>query len=33
LKQINEFRTIYGLTIRASDSHNLKEGKKRSPAN
>ena len=33
LKHINEFRTIYGLTIRASDSHNLKEGKKRSPAN
>jgi hypothetical protein len=33
LKQINEFRTIYGLTIHAGDSHNLKEGKKRSPAN
>jgi hypothetical protein len=33
VKQINEFRTIYGLTIRASDSHNLKEGKKSLPAN
>jgi hypothetical protein len=32
LKQINEFRSIYGLTIRASDSHNLKERKKRSIA-
>ena len=29
LKQINDFRVIYGLTLRASDSHNLKETKKR----
>jgi len=30
LKQIGEFKSIYGLTLRATDSHNLKEGKKRS---
>ena len=29
LKQINDFRVIYGLTLRASNSHNLKETKKR----
>jgi len=27
LKQIDQFRTIYGLTLRASDSHQLKERK------
>jgi hypothetical protein len=32
LKQIGEFRAIYGLTLRATDSHNLKEGNKRPPA-
>ena len=29
LKQIGEFRTIYGLSLRAADSHHLKESKKR----
>jgi hypothetical protein len=29
LKQIGEFRSIYGLTLRASDSHGLKESKTR----
>ncbi len=29
LKQIAEFKAIYGLTLRASDSHQLKEGRKR----
>lgn len=29
LKQIGEFREIYGLNLRAADSHNLKEGSKR----
>jgi hypothetical protein len=29
LKQIGELKTIYGLSLRASDSHNLKEGKRR----
>jgi hypothetical protein len=29
LKQIGEFKSIYGLTLRATDSHNLTEGKKR----
>jgi hypothetical protein len=29
LKQISDFKGIYGLTLRATDSHNLKEGKKR----
>ena len=29
LKQIGEFRDIYGLTLRAADSHNLKEAGKR----
>lgn len=29
LKQIGEFKVIYGLSLRASDSHNLKEGAKR----
>ena len=29
LKQISNFKGIYGLTLRATDSHNLKEGKKR----
>jgi len=28
LKQIGEFKSIYALTLRASDSHNLKESKK-----
>lgn len=28
LKQISEFKGIYGLTLRATDSHNLKEGKR-----
>ena len=32
LKQINEFRAIYGLTLRASDSHALQESKKTSLA-
>jgi hypothetical protein len=27
LKQIDQFRTIYGLTLRAADSHQLKERK------
>ncbi|MBV8864603.1 MAG: hypothetical protein JO210_04300 [Acidobacteriaceae bacterium] len=31
LKQIGNFKTIYGLTLKASDSHNLKEGKRREP--
>jgi hypothetical protein len=26
LKQIAEFRSIYGLSLRASDSHHLREG-------
>jgi len=29
LKQIAEFKAIYGLTLRASDSHQLKETRKR----
>jgi len=29
LKQIAELREIYGMTLRASDSHNLKEVKMR----
>ena len=29
LKQIGEFESIYGLTLRASDSHSLKKGKRR----
>ena len=28
LKEIEQFRTIYGLTLNASDSHNLKERKR-----
>ncbi|WP_348641421.1 hypothetical protein [Granulicella aggregans] len=32
LRQIGEFRGIYGLTLRASDSHSLKEGNRRLPA-
>ena len=28
LKQIGEFKAIYGLTLRAADSHKLKEGDK-----
>ncbi len=28
LKQISDFKGIYGLTLRATDSHNLKENKK-----
>ena len=31
LKQINEFKSIYGLTLKASDSHEVKDGRKRSP--
>jgi hypothetical protein len=27
LKQIEQLRTLYGLTLRSSDSHNLKERK------
>ncbi len=29
LKEIEQFRTIYGLTLKASDSHQLKERKRR----
>lgn len=25
LKEIEQFKTLYGMTLRASDSHNLKE--------
>jgi hypothetical protein len=28
LKEIEQFKQLYGLTLKASDSHNLKEGKK-----
>jgi len=28
LKEIEQFKAIYGMTLRASDSHNLKEKKK-----
>lgn len=28
LKDIDKLRTIYGLTLKASDSHQLKEGRK-----
>ena len=28
LKQIGEFKNIYGLSLRSSDSHNLRESKK-----
>jgi hypothetical protein len=27
LKHINQFKNLYGMTLRASDSHNLKERK------
>jgi hypothetical protein len=27
LKDINQFRSLYGMTLRASDSHHLKERK------
>jgi hypothetical protein len=30
LKEIEQFKSIYGMTLKASDSHNLKE--KRTPA-
>ncbi len=30
LRQIAEFKAIYGMPLRALDSHNLKEGKRRS---
>jgi len=33
LKKIGEFKEIYGLTLRASDSHNLKERTKRATRN
>jgi hypothetical protein len=29
LKQIAELRSIYGLTLRAADSHQFREGKKK----
>ena len=29
LKRISDFKEIYGLTLRATDSHRLKEGRKR----
>jgi hypothetical protein len=28
LKEIEQFKAIYGMTLKASDSHNLKERKK-----
>ena len=28
LKEIEQFKTLYGMTLKASDSHNLKERKK-----
>ncbi len=28
IKEIEQFRTLYGMTLRASDSHNLKERKR-----
>ena len=28
LKEIEQFKTIYGMTLKASDSHNLKERRK-----
>jgi hypothetical protein len=28
LKEIEQFKALYGMTLRASDSHNLKERKK-----
>jgi hypothetical protein len=28
LKEIEQFKSIYGLTLKASDSHNLKEKKR-----
>jgi hypothetical protein len=28
LKEIEQFKTLYGMTLKASDSHNLKEKKK-----
>lgn len=28
LKEIEQFKSLYGLTLKASDSHNLKERKK-----
>jgi transcriptional regulator of met regulon len=28
LKEIEQFKSIYGMTLKASDSHNLKERKK-----
>jgi hypothetical protein len=30
LKQIGEFKAIYGLSLQASSSHSLEDGKKRS---
>jgi hypothetical protein len=28
LKEIEQFKTLYGMTLKAADSHNLKERKK-----
>jgi hypothetical protein len=28
LKEIEQFKTLYGMTLKASDSHNLKERKR-----
>lgn len=28
LKEIEQFKTLYGMTLKASDSHNLKERRK-----
>jgi hypothetical protein len=28
LKEIEQFKSLYGMTLKASDSHNLKERKK-----
>jgi hypothetical protein len=28
LKEIEQFKSIYGMTLKASDSHNLKESKR-----
>ncbi len=28
IKEIEQFRTLYGMTLRAADSHNLKERKR-----
>lgn len=32
LKEIEQFKTLYGMTLKAADSHNLEERRKRPPA-